>query len=348
MLLRSDVAMARVDVFKSSEARLGEFSEPLSRFPAIRTSSVTRFAHELEDIYGATGFELPNPTALAVRGNFVELSDIALGYGACGTPITIHFGETDFARLQLPLHGHGATRSGAAIALVGVDRPSLTSAGRPTMLDYGEGFAHLFVRIKSQSLQRKLELLLGIPVRRALEFALDDFTGQPALEGLRQLIELLVQELDDERSALSPLAVQELEQAVMLQLLFASRHNFSDLLDREPREAAPVHVRRIEAYIEANWNRPVRIEDLAEVSGVSARTLFRSFEKAHGCSPMIFAKRIRLTRVRDLLSRPDDATSVAGVALACGFSNLGHLAHDYRKQFGELPSATLSLSRLLG
>jgi len=37
----------------------------------------------------------------------------------------------------------------------------------------------------------------------------------------------------------------------------------------------------------------------------------------------------------------EESTTVTGVAFACGFSNLGHFANDYRATFGELPSDTL-------
>jgi len=156
---------------------------------------------------------------------------------------------------------------------------------------------------------------------------------------------MLVRQLDDEHARLSPLALREVEQALVVQMLFAGRHDWSALLAEEPRDIAPAPVRRVEAYIEANWNNPIGIESLAEVAGVSARTLFRAFEKARGCSPMAFVKRIRLERARDFLSRPEGTTSVTGIAFACGFLNPGHFASDYRRTFGELPSQTLSRSK---
>ena len=213
------------------------------------------------------------------------------------------------------------------------------------MLDYGVGFEHLFLRVNSEAIERKLAVLLGRSIGREFEFGLSEFAGPAMMSGLRQLIDLLVQQLDDEHAQLAPLAVRELEQAVILQLLFASRHNFSALLEREPRDTIPMHVRRVEAYIEANWSRPVTIEALVETAGVSARTLFRAFEKVRGCSPMVFARQVRLERARSLLLKPADTASVTGIALLCGFSNLGHFASAYRTRFGELPSQTLHRSR---
>ena len=319
--------------------------DPLFRFPAIHTSSVELFESELLDIYGATGFDLPAPQRLQVRGNFVQLSDVALGFGACGTSATIFFGEVDFARLQLPLRGHGATRSGKGVAQVSAGRPSLTSPGRATMLDYGEDFEQLFLRVGSAAIERKLAVLLGRSIGRELEFELAEFAGPAMMSGLQHLINLLVEQLNDEHSRLAPVVVRELEQAVILQLLFASRHNFSGLLAREPLDTTPVHVRRVEAFIEANWHRPITIEALVESAGVSARTLFRAFERVRGCSPMAFARQVRLERARNLLLKPEDTASVTAIALLCGFSNLGHFASAYRTRFGELPSQTLHRSR---
>ena len=319
--------------------------DPLFRYPAIRTSSVEEFESELVGIYGATGFDLPDPKRLRGRGNFIQLSDIALGFGACGTSTTIFFGEGDFARLQLPLRGHGATRCGKEVTQVSAGRPSLTSPGRPTMLDYGDDFEQLFVRVGSGAIERKLAMLLGRSIGRECEFELAEFARPAMMSGLQRLIDLLVEQLDDEHSRLAPVALRELEQAVILQLLFASRHNFSALLAREPLDTTPVHVRRVEAYIEANWSHPITIEALVETAGVSARTLFRAFERVRGCSPMVFARQVRLERARNLLLKPDDTASVTGIALLCGFSNLGHFASAYRTRFGELPSQTLHRSR---
>ena len=106
-----------------------------------------------------------------------------------------------------------------------------------------------------------------------------------------------------------------------------------------------VCIRHVEEYVEANCNQPILIKSLTKVTGVSARTLFRTFQEALGCSPMAFVKKVRLECARSTLVRPGSSTSVSGVALACGFSNLGHFANDYRCTFGELPSETLKRSR---
>ena len=130
----------------------------------------------------------------------------------------------------------------------------------------------------------------------------------------------------------------------MVSFLTANDSNYSLVLRRPARSAASWQVRRVEAYIEANWDQPLTIEALALVTGVSARTLFHSFRKSRGYSPMDFAKRIRLGHARRMLEEGDASTAVTTVAYTCGFGNLGHFSGYYRRAFGELPSATLRRS----
>lgn len=316
-------------------------ADPLSRYPALHTSRVDEFEHLLRAVYGARGFDLQCPSSLSVRGNFARLSDIALGFGACGTAATIDFEETDFARLQMPLRGEGKTTSGRQSAIIGAGDACLASPGQSSVLDYGVDFEHLFLRVSSAALRRKLAVLLDRPARREIEFELAQFSSPALLSGLQRMVGLLASQLDDEQAIISPLALREIEQAIILQLLFASRHTYSDLLAGDPRSPAPLHLRRVEAYIEGNWNRPILIENLVELAGVSARSLYDGFEKAYGCSPMAYVKQIRLRRAYELLTNAGESTTVTGVAFTCGFSNLGHFANDYRSTFGEFPSDTL-------
>lgn len=319
---------------------------PLARYPVLQTSHVDEFEHRLRTLYGATGFTLSDPSALDARANFLSLEDVALGASGVGTAATVDFDATDFALLQLPLRGSGVTKSGGHAVSIDAGNPCLTSAGRPTTLERGQGFEQLFLRVNSSALRRRLELLLDAPVRNEIEFEPADFAGPREFAGLRRMIGALVTQLDDEEALFSPMALREMQQAVIVQLLFASRHNFSGQLETEPQDTALAQLRRVQAYIEANWNKPIVIDDLVAVAGGSARSLYRGFERAFGCPPMIFAKRVRLRHARQLLTAPDGATTVSGVALACGFSNLGHFASDYRTAFGELPSKTLRRARM--
>jgi AraC-like DNA-binding protein len=101
-------------------------------------------------------------------------------------------------------------------------------------------------------------------------------------------------------------------------------------------------LRLLEEYLVEYWDQPLDIEAMALVGHVSARSVFRYFREVQGCSPRQFFRQVRMQRARDELAKGESGATIIAVALRCGFSSLGHFAHEYQAAFGELPSATLS------
>ena len=160
------------------------------------------------------------------------------------------------------------------------------------------------------------------------------------IANIRRLLSFFAGELDSASKVLSP-ALVELEQALIVSFLCNNAHNYSAFLESGTRAVASWQVRRAEEYIEARWDQPITIQDLACETSSSARSLFRQFKRDRGQSPMAFLKDVRLRHARDMLARTDVNPSVTETAVACGFGNLGHFATDYFKRFGERPSDTL-------
>lgn len=116
-----------------------------------------------------------------------------------------------------------------------------------------------------------------------------------------------------------------------------------DVTDVKLRSQSAVIDRKLIAmthFIEENWDKKFKVEDIANKFGISSRKIFRHFA-SRGTTLMDFVKDMKLQRVRQKLVTPEPNTTVTGVSLECGFNNLGHFARDYRKKFGELPSETL-------
>ncbi|MBR1219378.1 AraC family transcriptional regulator [Bradyrhizobium sp. U87765 SZCCT0131] len=317
--------------------------DPLHRFPTVRTSDPDEFRHALVSIYGARSLTVHDPTRLRTRGNFVRLGSVAIGFSACTAPAEVRFDGADFARVQIGLTGHARTTSGGRTVDIDARQYCITSPDRPATLEYGEDFEHLVLRIDRNALTRKLTSLLGAPPHGGIEFDAAAFSSAAAVDGLRDLMLFLARQLDGDGAQLPPLALAEIEQALIVGLLCTGRHRFSDLLQQEAPGASAAQVLRVEDYIEANWDHPLSIDDLAAATGIAARTLFRAFQTARGYSPMAFVKTLRLRKAREMLLI--EGTSVSGAAFRCGFSNLGHFARDYRNAFGERPSATRARAR---
>lgn len=117
-------------------------------------------------------------------------------------------------------------------------------------------------------------------------------------------------------------------------------HNYSLQLEQRHAGPSPRHVKRAIDYIHANARAVLALDDIARAARVSVRTLQAGFARFQGCSPMQYAKRVRLEGVYSALRGGELEHSVAQVARQWGFSHLGQFAHDYRLAFGETPSET--------
>ena len=220
-------------------------------------------------------------------------------------------------------------------------RADVVPPGVALTADFAAGFQQLLLRVDEAALIRKLSALIGAAPTRKIEFS----DNTRSIDALHRLISYVVSAIDGSPDALPAQAVVELEQAVLTTFLFSNSHNFSKLLDQKPSTLAPWQVRRTEEYIEANWQDALTIESIAEAIGASARSIFLSFSKARGYSPMAFVKKTRLLHAQQKLQSAGPATTVTGVALECGFQNMGHFAMNYRREFGEAPSDTLSRAK---
>jgi AraC-like DNA-binding protein len=71
------------------------------------------------------------------------------------------------------------------------------------------------------------------------------------------------------------------------------------------------HVRRAVRWIRENYTRPFRVEEVAQLSGMSVSAFHRNFQAVTAMSPIQFQKSIRLQAARRLLTNlPNDITGV--------------------------------------
>lgn len=101
-------------------------------------------------------------------------------------------------------------------------------------------------------------------------------------------------------------------------------------------------MRRFEAALDNGPQREPPIARVAELLGVSDRTLRACCERHLRLGPRQYAVLGRMQLVRhDLRASGASAGSVAKIARSHGFAEPGRFAMYYRTLFGELPSATL-------
>lgn len=136
------------------------------------------------------------------------------------------------------------------------------------------------------------------------------------------------------------IAIQELEDDLLESfLVLAENPPVTTKLAVLPSNKTLNHV---EDYICANLDAAITRDKLADLTGVSIRSLSRAFEEKYGLGPMAFVRQRRLDACyAQLLGSDRDATSVTEVAMSYGFWHLGKFAIAYRETFGESPSETL-------
>ena len=94
-------------------------------------------------------------------------------------------------------------------------------------------------------------------------------------------------------------------------------------------------VSRAIGWIRDNYTEPMRIDQLAQLSGMSSSAFHRHFRSVTNMSPLQFQKRIRLQEARSLLAaHPGD---VAGMGHRVGYDSPSQFNREYRRLFGAPP-----------
>ena len=96
-------------------------------------------------------------------------------------------------------------------------------------------------------------------------------------------------------------------------------------------------VTRATGWIREHYDEPLRLDDLATLTGMSLSSLHRHFRAATSMTPLQYQKRIRLQEARALLLAT--ARDVAQVGHLVGYESASQFSREYRRQFGATPTA---------
>ncbi|MCE9534383.1 MAG: helix-turn-helix domain-containing protein [Planctomycetes bacterium] len=102
-------------------------------------------------------------------------------------------------------------------------------------------------------------------------------------------------------------------------------------------------VGRAEDLMRARLRIPTGEIDLCAALGASGRTLRLAFRERFGLGPMAYYQALRLHAVRAAFKKTEaPSQEIAVIANDFGFAHAGKFSGYYRRQFGELPSETIS------
>jgi AraC family transcriptional regulator len=100
---------------------------------------------------------------------------------------------------------------------------------------------------------------------------------------------------------------------------------------------SPAALRRVQLFVEANLDRPIRIADLAARAGLSAFHFARAFRISAGSPPRAYVEQRRIARAKRLIA--GSTRPLAEVAVETGFGTQSRLTTTFRRHTGFTPAA---------
>ncbi len=269
--------------------------------------------------------------------NFVRMGGVGLG--------TIDFGEAmrvdvehieDYHLLMFCLRGEASALAAGQSVHANRSQGMICAPGTRFVADLSPDCEQFVVRLDRR--------MVAAHAGRAIQFRETLDLRRPELQAWLDQLRVLVTSPSLMRMAQSnPLIAIEMERLLVHLLL--EGQGWSDATPADEADSrpglAPGCVRRAEAFMQAHAEEPLRLADIARAAEVPARTLLDAFKRFRECSPMQYLRDMRLDVAHRRLGDPNAGTTVASIAMECGFSHLGRFAQLYRERFGVAPSATL-------
>lgn len=94
-------------------------------------------------------------------------------------------------------------------------------------------------------------------------------------------------------------------------------------------------VRRAKDFIDACFDSPFTLNDLAHVAGISRFHLVRAFKRATGLTPLAYRNQRRVEAARAFLRA---GKGIAEIALELGFADQSHLTRQFQRIVGTSPA----------
>lgn len=143
-----------------------------------------------------------------------------------------------------------------------------------------------------------------------------------------QLIDQLEQELSDRRPGFGVMAT-----TTLLQLFTFLSRCYSK--SRSPQSKSLLKIAEAISHIERRYTKPISLDELVEISGMSRRNFIRTFESTMGYPPITYLIRLRVRQACKLLHQSD--LNITQIAMAVGFSDSNYFSRQFRSLTGVSP-----------
>ncbi len=258
--------------------------------------------------------------AVRQQGCFVEgRYGFAMGLHALDEAAIFNGQRVDHDGVMLGRHGQLDLRSPAGFALIAV----VVDADLLVPL-----WEHLYGRPPSSWLESQLV----VPARPAVAQSLRDLHMTVLADAAAWVDRRTDASTDDDTAA------RQLRDTLLIEWLEA----LPPSVDASGLPGALARKRIVDRACEVMLgatDEPLSMLEVCRRVGASRRNLNYCFQDVLGTSPLKYLRAVRLNGVRRELLH--GAPTVIDAAARWGFWHLGQFSHDYKVQFGELPSATL-------
>ncbi|MEP3046629.1 MAG: AraC family transcriptional regulator [Roseibium sp.] len=264
-----------------------------------------------------------------------------------GSDVTVDGSEDEYL-VEVPLLGATTTQIGNESNPIARNQYGFVHSPSDRVIWRDDGFRYrcLQLKIKGAVLRKRLSHYVGDSSDMDIKFA--PFVDLMSPEGAHIVsmiwygVEMLEQRNSIFQNSVNAILFEEFLANVLLTTL---PHSASSLLQRPVLAAAEPAIKRVVEYIVEHLDEQFSVAELADIAGVSVRSLQRSFQQRYNLSPLRFIRDKRLDRARIRLLSSEGMHTVSQIAFASGFTHLGAFGSEYKRRFGETPSQTLSRQR---
>ncbi|SEI45371.1 AraC-type DNA-binding protein [Pseudomonas sp. NFR16] len=137
--------------------------------------------------------------------------------------------------------------------------------------------------------------------------------------------------------ALAPLVTRE----ILYRLLTGPGSSILRQLTRADSRLS--HIAKAIAWLRAHYDEVCRIDEIADIAGMSRSTFHVHFKAVTSMSPLEFRNQLRLQEARRLMVA--EAMDAAAAGHQVGYENPSHFSRDYVRMFGMSPARDARLLR---
>jgi len=207
---------------------------------------------------------------------------------------------------------------------------------------------HRTLRIKRDVIEDRLRELLNKNLHDPITFEPNVSDDLPLTAMWRSTISYVYQQVVDFPELSSAAHMGRMYLNILVDMLLLNQeHNYSDDIRDLTGAVHPWHVRKAKQYIDqlieagSFDDEELRIEAIAEYTGISTRTLQASFARFVGDTPLKYIRHRKIERLHLALQNAPTSKRVTDVMTDLGINNCGRYSGYYKRRYGTSPSSTL-------